>query len=128
MVLASLNSARKKARDARRISDIAQFQKALEFYYDANNTYPNVSQSADSTVCENRLPTLDAYLSNYLPSIPHDPLGPSGRYCYFYNVKNNGQGYVIMAYQVELAETAAKGEGARCYADTVNVYCKGVNY
>nr|AQQ75000.1 hypothetical protein [uncultured bacterium] len=40
VVLASLNSARQKGRDARRISDIKQLQLALELYYDANQSYP----------------------------------------------------------------------------------------
>ncbi|MBI2459911.1 MAG: type II secretion system protein GspG [Parcubacteria group bacterium] len=123
-----LNNVRMKARDARRVGDIKQIQTALELYYDANNSYPNIVQSADHINCENRFPTLDTYLGNYISVIPHDPLGPASRYCYYYNVKNSGQGYVIMAYQVELTETAAKGEGTNCYPDTTNVYCKGVNY
>ena len=40
IVLASLNSARQKGRDARRVSDIKQLQLALELSYDANATYP----------------------------------------------------------------------------------------
>lgn len=133
VVLASLNSARKKARDIRRVTDIAQFQKALEFYFDTYNSYPNTGQSADHVNCEPRSATLDTYLGQFMPTIPHDPLGPpstpwGSRYCYYYNVKNNGQGYVMMAHQVELPETAAKGEGARCYSDIVNDYCKGQNY
>ena len=39
IVLASLNSARQKGRDARRISDIKQLQLANELYYDANGAY-----------------------------------------------------------------------------------------
>ncbi|MDO8592519.1 MAG: type II secretion system protein [bacterium] len=35
-----LDSARKKARDAKRIVDIKQVQKALDLYYDQNNAYP----------------------------------------------------------------------------------------
>ena len=34
VVLASLNTARKKSRDARRIADIKQIQLALELYFD----------------------------------------------------------------------------------------------
>ena len=34
VVMASLNSARSKARDARRVSDVKQFQLALGLYYD----------------------------------------------------------------------------------------------
>ena len=40
VVLASLNSARVKARDARRVSDIKQLQVALELYNDAVGSYP----------------------------------------------------------------------------------------
>jgi prepilin-type N-terminal cleavage/methylation domain-containing protein len=40
IVLASLDSARKKGRDARRIADIKQIQLALELYYDASGVYP----------------------------------------------------------------------------------------
>lgn len=40
IVLASLNSARAKARDARRVSDFKQIQTALEFFYDSQGRYP----------------------------------------------------------------------------------------
>lgn len=40
IVLASLNSARVKARDARRLADLKQIGLALNFYLDANNRYP----------------------------------------------------------------------------------------
>ena len=40
VILASLNGARKKSRDARRISDIKQLQVALELYYSEHNAYP----------------------------------------------------------------------------------------
>lgn len=59
VVLASLNSARQKSRDARRVADIKQLQTALELYYDANSSvYP--VKLADLA------PT-------YIPSIPLDP-------------------------------------------------------
>jgi prepilin-type N-terminal cleavage/methylation domain-containing protein len=42
VVLASLNSARKKGRDARRVADVKQMQLALELYYDNNSSeYPD---------------------------------------------------------------------------------------
>ena len=40
VVLASLNDARQKSRDARRVSDINQLKLALELYYDSNGNYP----------------------------------------------------------------------------------------
>ena len=46
VVLASLNSARKKGRDARRVADVKQIQLALELYYDANSNYPSNTTTA----------------------------------------------------------------------------------
>lgn len=40
VVLASLNTARQKARDARRLTDMKQLQIALDLYYNNNNAYP----------------------------------------------------------------------------------------
>lgn len=40
IVLTSLNSARTKARDARRIADLKQIQTALEIFYDQQGRYP----------------------------------------------------------------------------------------
>ncbi len=40
IVLVSLNSARAKARDVRRVADLKQVQTALEMYYDTNGSYP----------------------------------------------------------------------------------------
>ncbi len=67
IVLASLNSARRKSRDARRVADVKQLQLALELYFDANATYPGAGLSGIS-------PT-------YIPAIPADPLGGAYRYC-----------------------------------------------
>lgn len=59
VVLASLNSARTKSRDARRISDIKQLQLALELYNDSNGNYPA---------------TLDALVTGgQIPTLPKDP-------------------------------------------------------
>ena len=43
LAVISLNNARQRARDARRISDIKQIQTALELYYLDNNEYPDSS-------------------------------------------------------------------------------------
>lgn len=40
LILASMSSARKKARDSQRVQDIAQFSKALELYYNQYGMYP----------------------------------------------------------------------------------------
>jgi len=68
VVLASLNSAREKSRDAKRVSDIKQLQLALELYFDSNSAYPT---------------TLGALASStpaYIPTVPSDPLGAAYQY------------------------------------------------
>jgi general secretion pathway protein G len=66
VVLASLNGARKKGRDARRISDLKQIQLALEMYYDfsGTNEYPEeVSNGVPSA----------ALAPAYISTAPTDP-------------------------------------------------------
>ena len=59
IVLVSLNTARIKGRDARRIADIKSLQVALELYYDStSNVYPIALSSLSPT---------------YIPAIPADP-------------------------------------------------------
>jgi len=61
VVLASLNTARQKGRDARRISDVKQTQLALELYYDSNQTYPlTITTSLTG--------------GGYIPTLPLDPV------------------------------------------------------
>jgi len=63
VVLASLNSARQKGRDARRISDVKQIQLALELYYDANGAYPTA------------VSTSTLVTPGYIAALPTDPTG-----------------------------------------------------
>jgi type II secretion system protein G len=84
VVLASLNSARVKARDARRISDIKQLQLALELYYDANQSYPAGSGTASTTLSA-------LVTSKYISTIPQDPTN-SGAYIYTYASADSGTG------------------------------------
>ncbi|RJQ13826.1 type II secretion system protein [Candidatus Parcubacteria bacterium] len=41
IVLVSLNSARERARDARRLADVRQLQTVLELHFDRNSSYPS---------------------------------------------------------------------------------------
>ena len=65
VVLVSLNSARGKARDARRISDLHQISLALENYYDSVGQYPILIGSLKPT---------------YIAAIPKDPQGADYKY------------------------------------------------
>jgi general secretion pathway protein G len=60
VVLASLNTARLKSRDARRVADVKQLQNALALYFDSVGSYPT---------------TLAALAPQYIAAIPTDPVG-----------------------------------------------------
>lgn len=80
VVLVSLNTARQKARDAQRISDVRQIQLALEFYYDAAdpNSYP-VMVAGDATPAS----VVGAALApTYLPVMPTEPVSGGNPYRY----------------------------------------------
>lgn len=64
VVLTSLNTARQKGRDAKRISDVKQIQLALELYFDANSQYPGTIGDTSSSVL---------VTNGYIASLPTDP-------------------------------------------------------
>ncbi len=51
LAVVSLNNARQRARDARRVSDIKQIQTALELYFLDNDTYPDGTSTWISGTC-----------------------------------------------------------------------------
>lgn len=73
--MAALSTARKKARDARRIHDLVQLRNAYEMYFIDKGAYPNAYGAPGSANCgsiaypdANRIPT------SYINPIPQDPL------------------------------------------------------
>ena len=79
VVLSSLNLARKKARDAVRVSALYQISLALRLYADTNGDYPSyAANSWSSSICNPTCwPQLQPYLTSYLPVMPKDPLNVS---------------------------------------------------
>jgi len=75
VVVVSLNSARAKARDAKRIADIGEIKKAMELYYDSHNQYP---ENAAALLWDDEL-----VAEGLLPSVPVPP--------------NNGEAYIYIA-------------------------------
>jgi prepilin-type N-terminal cleavage/methylation domain-containing protein len=100
VVLASLNTARMKARDSRRIQDLKQIKLALELYYDTNGYYPQSGcgwdcnqyrYSYDSTSWN----ALASDLAPYISTLPIDPINsncaPWNTKCYSYTYGNVGR-------------------------------------
>lgn len=105
IVLTSVNSARGKARDARRRTDLKQLQTALEFYFDTNGSYPNttgwyggggyhnqtfIQSSGPNGWIPNLAPT-------YIPVLPTDPKYLGTDTGYYYN--SNGTDYKLLNFQ-----------------------------
>jgi prepilin-type N-terminal cleavage/methylation domain-containing protein len=79
VVMVSLNSARAKGRDARRMSDIKQIQNAIELYISDYGEAPDIfavdyDKRAGNS---NDWDTLSTLLSPYIPQLPKDPCGAS---------------------------------------------------
>ncbi len=107
VVLASLNSARAKGRDARRMADIKQMQLAIEMFYHDNNRYPgetwcDSSVGACNSVCpcgDDSWDTSSTFYTElvgggYIPSLSEDPINNSS---YYYYYEPDGQKYFIRA-------------------------------
>jgi len=88
IVMVSLNTARAKARDARRISDVRQVQLALQMYYDSTGSYPAA---------------LSDLVPTYISAVPLDPDGASS---YQYCVTSTYGYHLGTAAALEAANTA----------------------
>jgi len=124
IVLVSLNTAREKARDARRVSDLRQVVLGLEMYYDDNSGYPS-----DTTASDDDWAVLDTELEAspvYMVSVPTDP--GSNTYVYHPNgtTANGATNYVLGATLENTSNSAldddidATTNGLTC---TDPVYC-----
>ena len=107
MLMTSLNIARSKARDARRLSDIYQMRLALQLYYDSSGHYP--AQIADL------VPT-------YISASPFDPDGIS-EYQYCTNTKNSNYHLGTRIEGLEIIDSTA----LLTDADAENDGCSGGN-
>lgn len=78
LAVVSLNNARQKSRDAKRVSDIKQIQTALELYYNDHNGYP----AALSTTI---VGATSAGTVTYMASVPTNPTPGGAAYGYTLN-------------------------------------------
>jgi general secretion pathway protein G len=111
VVLASLNSARNRAADTKRRSDLIQLRTALELFYSQNGRYPSTSGSlvaaaAPANASTDWIPGLVA--SGAIGSLPQDPAYPTAGYTaypcngswpsmYVYT-STDGSGYKLLAH------------------------------
>jgi type II secretory pathway pseudopilin PulG len=84
IILASLNTARIRSRDAKRVADIKQIQLALEVYYNDNSLYPANIYAASGGISPNYLPTVPTD-PNYAISSATCSTAPTTAGCYLYS-------------------------------------------
>lgn len=90
IVIASLNTARVKARDTRRLADMNQLIKAIETYHTDNGFYPVCTGGSNPNYCTTtnsggyaNLNTLNIK-PTYVSAIPVDPTNIANQYGYYY--------------------------------------------
>jgi len=109
IVLTSLNKAKMKGRDARRIIDMRQLELALRLYYEENKVYPSVAESGNNPGLAgwrvSFIPNfMAALVPKYLPVPPVDPINsgppdsmfsprPDGTFFYMYYNYGSGAAY-----------------------------------
>ena len=101
-VMASLNQARQKSRDAKRLSDMKTIQTALELYYNDNNGYPVTGWRSEcngwgSHAAVNVIPGL---VPTYIGKMPSDPMmnKTANQNCYIYESVDNGASFKLLDY------------------------------
>ena len=109
IVLASLNSARLKARDVKRLASFRQIQIALEMYYETNGTYPILQAGITiSGGSNNWLTGFATALRPYLISLPSDATANG----YLYSSTNSGQKYgLAVAFEGSSYDDLMAGDG-----------------
>src|SRR3989338_11536602 len=106
VVMASLNSARAKGRDAKRLAEMDTLRNSLELYYDDHGYYPPVTTPGGSLAGweVSFIPDFLEALTPYLSRVPVDPTNsgppsymfaprPDGSFFYMYYNYPSGSGY-----------------------------------
>jgi type II secretion system protein G len=114
VVLASLNTARAKARDARKQADFRSISTALQLFYDSNGRMPNNynpgrGATEGSTFYDRSMQEL--VTGGFLGAIPKSPGG--GLYSYYNYGANNSIG-AIMVTSLETAPDTTTGISPSC--------------
>lgn len=123
VVLASLDTARSKARDARRLMDMRTVATAINAYFNDNGSYPNTGSMSnvyvDPGCSQTSLSGGDQKTANWVPglvptyisALPMDPKPVDGGGCYMYS--GDGAHFLLSAY----GTVEASSNGGRMDSD-----------
>lgn len=138
VVMASLNSARVKARDAKRKADMKQIQTALELYYDQFGRYTvyedlcsDTSIGSNNGACSGGMVLGTGWAANsdlgeivtagFMPSLPLDPKNSLTNF-YWYEPSNPGE---VLNGKTDTSSTGGMLYALCTYLETTGgtVYC-----
>lgn len=135
VVVASLNSARMKARDAMRMQQLGEIRKALELYYSANGYYPPSGCGWDCngyrySYSASSWNALASELAPYISTLPVDPINtacaPWSNNCFSYAYGNVSRNSNPAQYDLtgQLEDT---GSAYRCGVRNYKFYFTGTS-
>jgi type II secretion system protein G len=114
IVVVSVNTARVKSRDARRIADMDTMRSAIEMYIDANGAPPGLGGTATTNSTSWNTTLRNLLTPTYLSALPVDPRN-SATYQYVYTINNptTPTDYKIYASAMESSDggTRAANDG-----------------
>jgi len=97
VVLVSLNSARQKSRDAKRLADVRQVMTGLELFYNDNNRYPLPASASTTgpTPGDGTVPWSSFMALWPTAPTPADPGCSAAQNTYTYTQAGGGTGYTL---------------------------------
>ena len=104
IILVNLTGSKAKGRDAKRVSDLAQIQLAIEQYFDRCNQYPTALDTSKTDGCPTS-PTAIS-LGSFISKIPTDP-STNASYDYMINSASAPTNY-LMHTTLETSNSASQ--------------------
>lgn len=120
VVLSSLNDARVKARDARRVADFKNVSLAMELYRDAYGVYPGSNALYPDTKAQFDAMASQLVSAGYLGNVPSDPVNNSTYKYQFYNYGAGSAAGAIIVAQLEGITATTEGPFSSCRPFTNN--------
>jgi general secretion pathway protein G len=125
LAVISLNNARAKSRDAKRVADVKQIQTALELYYNDKGHYPSASEYNSGSIFSTSTSGTTTYMA-IIPVAPQqlDGACTSGQNNFVYN-STDGSSYTISFCTGGTVGSLAAGPKCVMPSGIQNIDCSG---
>ena len=126
LLLGNFNTTLKRGRDQQRKNDLSQVQKALELYYEENQSYPAfdvISPNPSKKLCKSQLCGGGTTESVYMVKTPKDP-SAAYTYKYVYEAVALPSYYYLYSY---IENDLDQGSGVSIKGYSTGVKCDAAN-